>query len=212
MSTTNYPYEYENDEKCTIRILSEVHVFAESFEIEIGYHGPIDRFSITDEGSVEVISTIDEIPRRLSAGNSIEWTTDFSIVRNGWKLCFEETGLEDEPFTIYGNCEVRNECLSSSSYGRGSYSNNEDCFITMLMDAEISVSALFSIETCCDKFKIDGVEIHTPEEIPRTFSAGTTIEWHTDSSIVSDGWELCLSTIAEEIKEYGNFEQDCMIF
>ena len=169
-----------------------------------------DRFTFMEQHRVK---TIDEIPRRMHSGNYITWTTDFSVEEHGWRVCFEERKPEDAPFTIHGNCEVREgKCLSSSSYGTGLYSNNEDCFITMLVDAEVSVGRNFSIETGHDHLIIEGVEITRREEIPRTLNAGATISWSTDSSIVSEGWELCLSVTAQETIDLGNFEQNWISF
>ena len=205
VSTTNFPYEYEHNEECRIEILGEVSVFTETFEIETC----CDEFAIMDQVNVK---TVDEIPRRMSSGDYITWMTDSSVAENGWKLCFNETEPEDAPFIMEGNCEVVGECLSSSGYGRGLYSNNEECSITMLVDAEVSVGSAFSIELCCDHLTIGGVEINTPEDVPRILHAGDKIVWSTDVSIVMGGWQLCLTEISEEVDEgelSWNFFQQC---
>jgi hypothetical protein len=134
------------------------------------------------------------VPSSLNAGETFSWTTDGSVVREGWQLCF--TPASDAPssdyFTMTGSCDVRDDCVSSSNFP-DVHGNDEACSITMQMDASVSVSDGFSLETCCDHLMIRGVDVESQDAVPRSLNAGETFSWSSDGSVTSPGWELCFS-------------------
>lgn len=84
VSSSNYPGLHQNHESCTITLLRDAHVSAGSvFDLETSY----DHLHI-DEVNVESFS---QIPNTLDAGEVITWSSDGSIVNDGWQLCFSDS-------------------------------------------------------------------------------------------------------------------------
>ena len=81
MSSSNYPEQHGNHEACTVTILEDVFVTA-SPNLDIEWC--CDRLVI---GSSNVRSS-DNIPSTLSLGDVVSWSSDDSITRSGWQLCF----------------------------------------------------------------------------------------------------------------------------
>ena len=80
-ATYQYGNDYSNNAHCEITINQDVKVtVGANFEIEQGYD------FLTINGINRKYS--DDVPRDLSAGDYIHWTTDYSISEQGWELCF----------------------------------------------------------------------------------------------------------------------------
>merc|ERR1719326_476418 len=154
-------------------------------------------------GGVDVESA-NSVPRSLSAGDTFTWSSDGSVTREGWQLCFsnpETTQPETtEPqttetpgyFRMTGDCDIQGDCVSSSNYP-GRHGNRERCSVTMNEDASVTPGGTFNLETCCDNLVIGGVNVESANSVPRSLSAGDTFTWSSDGSVTREGWQLCFS-------------------
>ena len=85
VSSSNYPGLHDNSESCTITMLQDSAVFvSDTFNLETC----CDHLMIRD---VDVESQ-DAVPRSLNAGEEFTWSSDGSVTREGWQLCFDEPG------------------------------------------------------------------------------------------------------------------------
>lgn len=88
--------------------------------------------------------------------------------------------------------------------GPGNYSNNERCTIDVLRSGFLFVNGSYDIErgiescsvggTCYDYFTMTGssTRFTTSSSLEGiVLTAGTTINWLSDSSVTRDGWTLC---------------------
>jgi len=81
VSSTNYPSDYGNGESCTLTMTQNVRLSVQSpFEIERVY----DYLRVNGAAKW----TAEEIPSTLSSGSTIAWSTDYSVAKQGWKICF----------------------------------------------------------------------------------------------------------------------------
>ena len=81
VSSHNYPSNYGSNEQCTVQILQNVTPVVDDVDVESGY----DQLFI---GSVDVRSAR-YVPTSIAAGTEIRWTSDSSVSKKGWKICFE---------------------------------------------------------------------------------------------------------------------------
>jgi len=95
-------------------------------------------------------------------------------------------------FTMTGDCDVQGDCVSSANYP-GLHGTNEECSITMLRDASVSVGSVFHVETCCDHLLINGIDVESSSMVPASVSARDTITWSSDFSLTTEGWQLCFA-------------------
>jgi len=85
VSTVNWPSAYGNDQECMLTITEDVTVAVDSnFELEA-------RYDVLEINNVD-IRTATSVPTSLADGSTIEWSTDRSVTRRGWQLCFSASG------------------------------------------------------------------------------------------------------------------------
>jgi len=81
VSSKNYPSHYGNQQSCTVTMTQNVRLAVQSpFEIERSY----DWLRINNAAKW----TAGEIPSTLTSGSTISWSTDYSVTKDGWKICF----------------------------------------------------------------------------------------------------------------------------
>jgi len=96
-----------------------------------------------------------------------------------------------EFFSMTGSCSVDGSCVGSGNYPND-YGINEDCTVTMMQDARVTVTS-FEIEIGWDKLNIAGSNILYSYAIPGQMKSGEMITWLSDASITKKGWQLCFS-------------------
>ena len=81
VSSLNYPGTHGNHESCSISIVEDVIVSVGSvFQLETCCdHLMINSVDTESSGAV---------PTTLTSGSTITWSTDYSVTRQGWQLCF----------------------------------------------------------------------------------------------------------------------------
>ena len=102
-------------------------------------------------------------------------------------------------FSVSGDCFTSDgarsdSCVHSTTHlSGGSYSNGEDCTITVHNGGTLHNTGSFSTESCCDHISLGG-STYSGSSGPsdRTMNAGDQITWHTDGSVTHTGWEFCL--------------------
>lgn len=81
VSSQNYPSHYGSQQSCTLTMAQNVRLSVQSpFEIERSY----DYLYVNGAAKW----TAGEIPSTLSSGSTIAWSTDYSVTKDGWKICF----------------------------------------------------------------------------------------------------------------------------
>ena len=84
VSSNNYPNEHGNSESCTVTMLQDANVVVgNTFNLETC----CDNLMI---GGIDVESSA-SVPNSLNEGSVFTWTSDGSVTREGWQLCFEQT-------------------------------------------------------------------------------------------------------------------------
>ena len=89
VSSNNYPNAHGNSESCSVTMLRNAIVAPGStFSLETC----CDHLMI--EG-VDVESSAN-VPDTLNAGQTFSWTSDHSVTRPGWQLCFSENSNSNQ--------------------------------------------------------------------------------------------------------------------
>ena len=188
VSSAGYPNVHGNNGACTINVLQDSSISVGStFNLETC----CDHLMI---GGTDVESS-DAVPTSMNAGDSFTWSTDGSVTREGWQICFsdsDDTGGTGDFFRMSGDCEIQGDCVSSMDYPNV-HGNGEECTIEMLQDATVSVGSTFNLETCCDHLMIGGEDVESSDAVPTSLSAGDEFTWSTDGSVTREGWQLCFS-------------------
>jgi len=87
VQSSNYPGSYGNNEQCTIMMLRDADLIpGRRFDLETC----CDHLMIN---GVDVEST-SMVPQSLTAGTTFFFTSDYSITRGGWQICFTEMAPE----------------------------------------------------------------------------------------------------------------------
>jgi len=87
VQSSNYPGRYGNNEQCTITMLRDADLIpGRRFDLETC----CDHLMIN---GVDVEST-SMVPQSLTAGTTFFFTSDYSITRGGWQICFTEMASE----------------------------------------------------------------------------------------------------------------------
>jgi len=87
VQSANYPGSYGNNERCDIRMLRDADLTSgRRFSLETC----CDHLMIN---GVDVESA-DMLPNSLTAGTTFTFTTDYSVTRGGWQICFSEMAPE----------------------------------------------------------------------------------------------------------------------
>ena len=83
VSSSNYPSVHGNSESCSVTMLRDATVTpGTTFNLETCCdHLMIQGNDVESSGA---------IPEALSAGEVFSWTSDGSVTREGWQLCFSE--------------------------------------------------------------------------------------------------------------------------
>ena len=83
VSSKNYPSLHGNRESCSVTMLQHAAVSVSStFNLETCCDHLMIRGADTESSS--------NVPARLNAGETFSWTTDRSVTREGWQLCFSD--------------------------------------------------------------------------------------------------------------------------
>ena len=84
VSSSNYPNVHGNSESCSVTMLQDAAIVVGStFNLETC----CDDLVI---GGVDVESSA-SAPATLNQGETFSWSSDGSVTREGWQLCFEQT-------------------------------------------------------------------------------------------------------------------------
>ena len=94
VSSNNYPNQHGNSESCSVTMLQDAAVVVGStFNLETC----CDNLII---GGIDVESS-ESVPGSLNEGDTFSWTSDGSVTREGWQLCFEEPILPTDDTGIF---------------------------------------------------------------------------------------------------------------
>jgi len=179
VTSKNYPKDYGNREECTIRGFEGKAIGFESFDVESHNKCDYDALIINGNphcGSVKPV-VVPTAP--------IEWKTDGSVVRGGWKMCPSLIIIEGT------GCVRDGECVTSKNYP-SSYGNDEKCKIRGFEGRQVQFER-FDVEShgAC---AYDALTINGDKKCGSTKPvavATTPIEWKTDGSVVKGGWKMC---------------------
>jgi len=181
VSSNNYPGVYGNGESCLITMSKNASISVQSTFI---LEKCCDNLMIRKVN----VKSASGMPKYLNSGETLMWNTDSSVTHEGWQFCFFATIY----FTKTGDCDVVGDCVSSSNHPT-SHGHNEQCTVTMIQDASVTVGSGFSLETCCDHLIIRGNYVKSPDAVPLTFNSGESFSWSSDHSVNKPGWQLCFS-------------------
>lgn len=95
-------------------------------------------------------------------------------------------------FSVEGDCDVRQNCVSSKNYPNA-HGENEACTVTIMADVTLTPSTPFHVETCCDHLFIYDQDVESAQDVPRHMYKFETLRWSTDYSVQFDGWEICFT-------------------
>ena len=81
VSSKGWPSVHGNDESCSVTMLQDATIaVGDTFSLETS----CDHLMIRGED----VESSDAVPTSLAAGEVFSWTTDGSVSREGWQLCF----------------------------------------------------------------------------------------------------------------------------
>eukprot|EP01062_Namystynia_karyoxenos_P053059 TRINITY_DN427_c0_g1_i4.p1 TRINITY_DN427_c0_g1~~TRINITY_DN427_c0_g1_i4.p1 ORF type:complete len:799 (+),score=68.59 TRINITY_DN427_c0_g1_i4:108-2399(+) len=102
--------------------------------------------------------------------------------------------------TAVPNCEpLGNNCwrTGNTSTGLGVYRDNASCSIPLPGGAPSRITVeRFNTEVCCDHLIVDGAR-YSGTNSPHDVFVHSSLEWTTDSTVGSTGWQICLQPQAE---------------
>jgi len=148
----------------------------------------------------------------------ITWSSDGTEASTGWKICAYAThstassmsycnsDLTNPPTPpssnmtlIQGACTLQGDCVSSPNYP-SSYSSDETCNISVNNGGYLT-STTFSTESYYDQVSIrrrggsySGTSAGAPTISNVYVPRSSTIDWSTDQSASSTGWQICYSS------------------
>jgi len=164
VSSNNYPSVHGNGESCYVTMLQDASVTpGGTFNLETCCDHLMIRGSDIESSYA--------VPFFLTAGETFIWTSDGSVSREGWQLCFSgdcdaRGKTTSKYFSMSGDCDARGDCVSSSNYPNV-HGHGDICTVTMLQDAAVIPGSTFEIETCCDHLMIRGVDTENPSTFHR---------------------------------------------
>jgi hypothetical protein len=196
----NYPQSYSNDQSCKLHVLGATGtvpaIRVVSFETESYFD------TLTVNG--EIFSGTTGPEGLVVPSGSIDWLSDGSVTKQGWKLCPAEgppSTLLPTPappttapwIKVSGPCTVDTDgCALSPNYP-GKYGNNEECYILILNPAAFPIQVSdFDTEKDYDFLTVDG-ESYSGATFPGDVIPTGFISWASDSSVTRSGWKLCPS-------------------
>ena len=94
VSSANYPSAHGNSESCSVTMLLDASITVGStFNLETCCDHLMIQGTDVEESSM--------VPEAISAGETFSWSSDGSVTREGWQLCFSEpvdtSNIIDEP-------------------------------------------------------------------------------------------------------------------
>jgi len=216
VSSPNYPLSYANSQGCQIDGYPTFTV--EDFSTEASY----DKLCLNGEcyhgGSGGCpYQTPSTPPPLVTPTTSITWTSDYSVVGGGWKICPVGDPVVPDPtpapvipeptsppvppgggssgtfIVADGGCVASEDgaCVSSPGYPQA-YHNGGICTISVSENpGHIEVDS-FLTETNWDFLFVNGLEYHG-EHSPQDVVPTSQIEWYSDCSVTRSGWRLCLA-------------------
>jgi len=123
----------------------------------------------------------------------------------------EPTNLPDptkELFVMTGSGCTKSEsnsCVSSLNYP-SPYGNQEECYITLLTDVELTVNSNFNVEKNYDYLTyskeaptFESIHMWKASDIPKTMKKDEGITWRTDGSVTKTGWKICFARSNSEV-------------
>lgn len=186
VSSSNYPEGYEKYESCTVTMVQDVFSKAgKTFEV---YRR--DNLMIRGKN----VETLSAIPVILKTGEAFTWESGRRS-RKGWEICFsDETDSDSRFFVMIGDCDVRDDCVSSSNYP-SHYENEESCTVTMLQDASLKAGETLELyfPSWYDSLMIRGKKVGYDQTIPDTLKAGEQFTWTSNRWVTKKGWQICFS-------------------
>jgi len=107
------------------------------------------------------------------------------------------SGNNSEYFTMVGDCDVSDDCVSSKNYP-SKHGSNEACTVTMNKDARVTAGNTFELETGYDKLSFERksgskTDIVSSKDVPSSVSSGDMFKWASDKSVNKQGWQMCFS-------------------
>jgi len=190
VSSANYPNEYPSNSQCSVQITKDVVVLpSKKFSIESKY----DKLSVEDaETKIEEVKTLEAIPKTLSKGAVLGFTSDSALEFEGWRLCFASP-YGSRIFTVDGDgCDFTEDCVSSKNYPQD-HGNDEKCTVNILRDTYLTSGEIFEVETGYDFLKVNSIDITSAAQIPDQLKGGDSISWESDYSLSYKGWQICFS-------------------
>jgi len=111
VSSKNYPSQHGNHEECTVTIKKDAKLtVSDPFDIERNY----DFLRVKNVAKWAA----SELPSILMSGDTITWTTDYSVSKSGWKICFTSPlenqcySYRDPASTTFESCAEGNVCVN----------------------------------------------------------------------------------------------------
>lgn len=199
----HYPEVYEKEQDCTFSVdvagtLTAVGIGTTPGFLTEGFH---DRISI---GCNTYMGSRGPLEKSVAANTQLEWSSDFSIVKSGWKICAvgnADLFVQPADATQKGPCYITDDkCWASPNFPHN-YANNQYCQVTISAATSISAPAGFLTEFHHDWLTILGggpCHEYSGTTGPNNFhvDAGEEVHWHSDYSIQKTGWKLCVTPTA----------------
>eukprot|EP00035_Acanthoeca_spectabilis_P013574 m.252859 g.252859 ORF g.252859 m.252859 type:complete len:1001 (-) comp15924_c0_seq2:2267-5269(-) len=221
---TDGPGSYANGERCTISILRDTRLVVQFLTVEVNS----DYFTINQSlARLDTAAELDSV--LLTAGSSLNWRSDPSTTRAGWRICaslpcgprsanavFEVTnavpihrcvGGGGPSTAAEGSCYTTNNgtCITD---GPGNFQSNERCTIRLLQDTRLIVHNL-QVQLNLDFFTVNQslIRLDTVAELDSVLIyAGSTLSWTASAAHQFPGWEICGSPNCSPLSPTAYFE------
>lgn len=201
VSSGNYPESYEKNEACGMTVHASMNMEMQSFETEL-YRDKLVVNGIQYSGSS------DRAPPNPLVTGEIQWLSDASLNKAGWKFCLEPSGItpaptpaptpvptpapvSEPPFSLTGDgCTVvaGENCVTSLNFPL-KYGADQSC--TMAFNGEVDLSVeTFQTEQGWDFLTLNGVEYSGSAGPPAGLTTGELV-WSADEAFHSTGWKIC---------------------
>mmetsp|Transcript_47690 Transcript_47690/g.137741 ORF Transcript_47690/g.137741 Transcript_47690/m.137741 type:complete len:1244 (+) Transcript_47690:38-3769(+) len=183
VTSTNYPHDYPNNDDCTVTAQKAGQVIIDDFSTE----HCCDHLSVSGR-RVEGSTGFD-----VKQGATLSWSSDYSNVGRGWKVCLDPSAQKPTWDVTSGDCSVDGDCVSSSNFPNN-YPDNSHCEFHSNKDGLVRVEA-FHTESCCDHLSLGSFETYQGTMGPSNLYLEHTDNfiWHSDYSNTDSGWKLCLT-------------------
>jgi len=212
VESPNYPNYYSTDQSCTIQIdlNAAAPIEVESFNTESYF----DRLTVNGRAYSGTNGPSGVIPTA-----NIQWASDFSVQKSGWRLCAGIPGVTSSPTPaptssptpaptssptlapgtsaymwagITGACTLDGACVQSPNYP-GYYNSDQTC--TLEINTKVAGPIMvqsFDTESYFDRLVVNGMAYSGRRRRPSGITPTTNIYWASDFSIQRSGWRLCV--------------------